>query len=269
MAHGTLLFCVLGFTSIVAWAASPPSSTPKAAVAIDVGRCLQGLGPGRMKKENAHCPGFLLDALEEAERTCGDVNGKLAPAAAARVWSFDVNADGHVEYLVNLEEIVDCEGAPSVFSCGSLGCPTLLYERHHGAWQLIGEIYADAMESIEALGTPATGQHRELRVGCQGENPCREYWFYEWRVGQYERERIEVRGFGVNFSTSLHGLVKLAGATALRATPSADAPIIRRYDADTEVAIVGTAEKADYYYVSPCNACESGFVPKSAIGNPH
>jgi hypothetical protein len=42
--------------------------------------------------------------------------------------------------------------------------------------------------------------------------------------------------------------------------------VIKHYDANTEVAIVGTAEQADYYYVSPCNACESGFVPKSAIG---
>lgn len=29
--------------------------------------------------------------------------------------------------------------------------------------------------------------------------------------------------------------------------------------------IVGTAGKAAYYYVSPCNACESGFVPQSAV----
>jgi hypothetical protein len=267
--HRPLLVCVLGFASIVAWAATPPSATPKAAVTIDVGRCLQGLGKSSKPKETARCPGFLLDALEEAERTCGDVNGKLAPAASARVWSFDVNGDGHVEYLVNIEQIVDCQGAPSVFSCGSLGCPALLYERHHGVWQLIAEIYADSEDSIEALGTPVSGQHRELRVGCQGENPCREYWFYEWRVGQYERERIEVRGFSVNFSTSLHGLVKLQDATALLATPSADARVIQRYDADTEVAIVGTADKADYYYVSPCNACDSGFVPKSAIRNPH
>src|SRR6266850_2493187 len=260
MARRQLLIAVLGFASIVVWAESPPSTMPKAAMAIDVASCLKTLGH-TSKKESARCPGFLLDALEEAERTCGDVDGELAAGAAARVWSFDVNADGHPEYLVNLEEIVECKGAPSVFSCGSLGCPALMYEQLHGTWQLIGEIYADAMESIEARGAGG-GRHRELRVGCQGENPCREYWFYEWRVGQYERERIEVHGFGVNFSTSPHGLVKLADATALLATPSADAPVIKRYAADTEVAIVGTAEKADYYYVSPCNACESGFVPK-------
>jgi len=259
-----LLIWALAFASIVALAESPPSTTPKAAAAIDVGYCLKALGKSS-RKESARCPGFLLDALEEAERTCGDVNGGLAAAESARIWSFDVNSDGHPEYLVNLEEIVECKGAPSVFSCGSLGCPALMYEQHARTWQLIGEIYADAMESIEALGTAGAGRHRELRVGCQGENPCREYWFYEWRVGQYERERLEVRGFGVNFSTSAHGLFKLAAATALLAAPVADAPVIKRYDADTEVAIVGTAEQGDYYYVSPCNACESGFVPKSAI----
>jgi hypothetical protein len=264
MAHRPLLVCVLGFASTVAWAGSPPATTPKAATTIDVGYCLKAIGKNS-RKETAHCPGFLMEALEEAERTCGDVSGKLAPAESARVWSFDVNADGHAEYLVNLEEIVDCQGAPSVFSCGSLGCPALMYEKHNGTWQLIAEIYTDDMQSIEALGSSAGGRHRELRIGCQGENPCREFWFYQWKAGQYERERVEVRGFGVNFSTSAHGLFKLAQPTALLAGPSADAPVIQRYDADTEVAIVGTAEQADYYYVSPCNACESGFVPKSAI----
>lgn len=264
MAHRLLLICVFGFASAAAWAGSPSATTPKAATAIDVGVCLQAIGKSS-HRESARCPGFLLDSLEEAERTCGDVGGKLAPAASARVWSFDVNADGRAEYLVDLEEIVDCNGAPSVFSCGSLGCPRLLYEKLNATWQLIGEIYADDMQSIEALSGVGAGRHRQLRVGCLGETPCREYWFYEWKVGQYERERVEVDGIGVNFAASTHGLVELAEATALLAKPSADATVIQRYDANTEVAIVGTAEQAEYYYVSPCNACESGFVPKSAI----
>src|SRR5258705_1024337 len=110
-----LLVCVFGFGSIATWAQDPPVTTPKAAAAIDVGLCLKAMGHGS-KKESARCPGFLRDALEEAERTCGDVHGELAAAAAARVWSIDVNADGHPEYLVNLEEIVECNGAPSGFS---------------------------------------------------------------------------------------------------------------------------------------------------------
>jgi len=51
----------------------------------------------------------------------------------------------------------------------------------------------------------------------------------------------------------------------LAAAPGAS--VINRYDAGTEVAIVGTAYGAGYYYVSPCNACESGLVPKSAVSD--
>jgi hypothetical protein len=54
-------------------------------------------------------------------------------------------------------------------------------------------------------------------------------------------------------------------ATVVRAAPEAGALEVGRYDAGTELAIIGTLEGGDYYYVSPCNACESGFVPKAAV----
>ena len=59
--------------------------------------------------------------------------------------------------------------------------------------------------------------------------------------------------------------IRSLAATTVLAAPSAGARDVGQYDAGIEVAIIGTAERADYYYVSPCNACESGFVPKSAV----
>jgi hypothetical protein len=51
------------------------------------------------------------------------------------------------------------------------------------------------------------------------------------------------------------------------AEPKSGAASVGHYDAGTEVAIVGTA--GDWYYVSPCNACESGFVLKSSLRAPN
>jgi hypothetical protein len=35
--------------------------------------------------------------------------------------------------------------------------------------------------------------------------------------------------------------------------------------AGSELVLIGAAAAADYYCVLPCNACESGFVPKNAL----
>ena len=51
----------------------------------------------------------------------------------------------------------------------------------------------------------------------------------------------------------------------LRAEPDSAAAGVGRYEAGTLVAVIGTVEGGDYYYVSPCNACESGFAPRSAL----
>lgn len=74
-----------------------------------------------------------------------------------------------------------------------------------------------------------------------------------------------VRGFRVDLTDSVHGLHVLADETALLATPEPHGAEITRYGPGTEVAIIGTARGRDHYYVSPCNACEKGFVVKSAV----
>ena len=74
-----------------------------------------------------------------------------------------------------------------------------------------------------------------------------------------------MRGFRVEVADSIHGLYGLTGDIVLRATPAASGVEIGRYGSDTIVAIVGTAEDGDWYYVSPCNACESGFMARAGI----
>ena len=59
-----------------------------------------------------------------------------------------------------------------------------------------------------------------------------------------------------------------AAATTLRATPRASGEDVGHYEAGTDVAIIGTVEDGDWYYVSPCNACKRGFVLKSAVAVP-
>ena len=74
-----------------------------------------------------------------------------------------------------------------------------------------------------------------------------------------------LRGFRVAFADSVHGLRASDGDIAVFAAPRPDAAVLAVYPSRTELAIVGTVVGADYYYVSPCNACESGFVPTSAL----
>jgi hypothetical protein len=211
------------------------------------------------------CPAALRQAVAEAQSTCRDVGGKLSGADEGNVWGIDVNGDGRQEPAVELESNVVCRDVSSLFSCGSLGCPKALYELRDGTWTVIGGIWAAAPEQVE-LATRGNDDHRALQV-CS-EDDCRERWIYEWLGTTYEATRVEVRGAGVDMADSIHGLYPLAAAATLRAAPIEDAPEVGRYAAGTEVEIIGTAEGGEYYYVSPCNACESGFVQRSAVAVP-
>jgi hypothetical protein len=74
-----------------------------------------------------------------------------------------------------------------------------------------------------------------------------------------------VRGYRVDFARSLHSLYGLVGPVDVLSAPTPRASIVGHYDADIEVAIVGTTVAGDYYYVSPCSACASGFVPVAKV----
>jgi hypothetical protein len=141
-----------------------------------------------------------------------------------------------------------------------------LYELRDGQWQTIGGLSASAPEHVELTDPVSADGYATLAVCAQ--DPCVERWFQEWRDGSYQGTHVEVRGVRVVFAEHAGDLRPLLAATAVLAAPSADATEVGRYEAGVDVVIIGTAATADYYYVSPCNACESGFIPKSAIAVP-
>ena len=83
----------------------------------------------------------------------------------------------------------------------------------------------------------------------------------------YEATRIDVRGTRVDVAGSIRGLYELSAATTLELSLRHEQPrwALR---SGTEVAILGTAAGGDYFYVSPCNACDSGFAPRAALKIP-
>jgi hypothetical protein len=217
----------------------------------------------RTAPDPLRCPGALRAALVEAETICREAGGTLAGADEGVVFAVDVNDDGRNELAFELDGNASCEGAWSVFSCGSLGCPKALYELRDGEWAVIGELSATAPEEVTLAAKAARNGYRTLEVCAQQD--CTERWIHEWLGTTYDATRVEVRGARVDVASSIHGLHPLAAATTVSAAPSARARELGRYDAGTEVAIIGTLEDGSYYYISPCNACESGFVPKAAV----
>lgn len=248
----------------IAHAGADVSAHAQLAGAISIRHCLDTIDSPDTRIE-AQCPGFLIEPLKQARQTCTDSGGQLLATPASNVWTIDVDGDAAPEYLFEYDGNVSCENAWSVFECGSLGCAKALYRKYAGAWRAIAEIWADSPEAIEILDARADQTYRDLRIGCAGEDPCNEYWYSQWTGEKYERTYLEVRGHRVEFEKSIHGLYGLVGEIDVLATPTAGAAVVGHYGADTEVAIVGTVAAADYYYVSPCNACESGFVPKAAV----
>ncbi len=230
---------------------------------ISIAHCLDTIETPN-KRDEARCPGFLTQPLKDARQICADAGGVLTAAPSADVWSLDVDGDTTQEFVFEYDGNVSCEGAWSIFECGSLGCPKALYRKHAGAWRAIAEIWADAPETLELTDVVSAQGYRDLRVGCSGE-PCPEYWYYHWSGEQYERTYVEVRGHRVEFADSIHGLYGLVGTVDVLAEPLKGAATVGHYGPETEVAIVGTATGADFYYVSPCNACDSGFIAKSAV----
>jgi hypothetical protein len=220
----------------------------------------------RAATDPLRCPAALRTAVVEAQTLCRDAGGTLAGAKEGDVWALDANGDGRNELLFELDRNVTCEGAWSVFSCGSLGCPKTLYELRDGAWVAVGSLSVEAPEQITLARAAATDGHRTIEVCAKDE--CVERWSYEWLGMRYEPTRLEVRGTRVAVAGSIRGLYELSAATTLRAQPSTRAAEMGHYDAGTEVVILGTAAGGDYFYVSPCNPCDSGFAPRAALQIP-
>ena len=229
---------------------------------VSPAHCVASLA-GRTAADPLRCPGALRAALVLAETICREAGGKLAGADQGLVFAMDVNDDGRDELAFDLEGNASCEDAWSVFSCGSLGCPKALYELRDGEWAVIGQLSATVPEEVTLAPRAARDGYRTLEV-CAPQD-CTERWIYERLGTAYDAPRVEVRGARVDVAGSIHGLYSLVAATTVSAAPAAGAPEVGRYDMGTDVAILGTLEGGEYYYVSPCNACESGFVPKAAV----
>jgi hypothetical protein len=233
----------------------------QAVTSVDLSHCF-AVASGQAQPDAARCPSFITQAVAEGMKTCSEVGGRLMPAATPSLWTVDVNGDQKSEYLFELAANVGCDGAPSVFSCGSLGCPVAMYEQRDGAWQVIGAVSEGAPDSLEFLPGAGKSGYRDFRTGCIDPGPCAEYSHFEWTGQGYQVAKLDVRGFAV-VAGSVGGLAGVPAGTPVLATPQEGAETLDRYDNSMEVAILG--ESGDYYYVSPCNACRSGFVPKSVV----
>ena len=233
--------------------------------AISIAHCLDTIDAPNDRDE-ARCPGFAARTAEgrqeDLRRGGWRAHRHTGTPTSGRL---DVDGDGVPEFVFEYGGNVQCEGAWSVFDCGSLGCARAIYKRQAGGWRAITQISADAPQTLELTGVAVGQGYRDLRVGCEGNEPCAVYSYYHWTGEQYDLTHLDVRSHRVEFATSIHGLYGLTGPVDVLAEPTQGAASVGHYDADIEVAIVGTATDVDYYYVSPCNACDSGFIPKSAV----
>lgn len=209
------------------------------------------------------CPTYILQSLDYMIQECGRVGGELEPLPESSAWSLDVDGDGDSEVMLDLTQNFTCQGAPSVFSCGSLGCPYFLYIQDGDDWNELGAINADDAPGIEVLSWKAKDIPATLRGGCTGQRPCSELTYYTWNGKAYERTLIEYRGHKVDVAPS--GLWTLTRAAPVLDAPSRDAAVLDQYPAGTTVVVIGAARSAHYKFVSPCNACRRGFVDAEAL----
>jgi hypothetical protein len=212
--------------------------------------------------KSSRCPSFALLALDYMSTACSAVGGTLKPLAESIAWSLDVDGDASAEMLVDLTENLDCAGAPGVFSCGSLGCPFLLYKKREDTWIELGAINADDAPGIEVLPT-AEGSYATLRGGCGGQQPCSEYTHYEWNGSAYERTWIDFKGHPVDFAPG--GLMTLTQDAPVLDAPDKKGQVLGEYSVGTTVVVIGSARDAPYAFVSPCNACRRGFVETALL----
>jgi hypothetical protein len=210
----------------------------------------------------SRCPSFVLLALDYMTQECAAAGGNLKPMAESVAWSLDVDGDASTEILVDLRENMDCVGAPTVFSCGSGGCPYFLYAKRGESWDELAAINANDAPAIEILPGPA-GKPGTLRGGCTGLRPCSELTHYEWKGNAYQRSWIDFRGNPVDVAPG--GLWTLTKDAPVLAEPKPSALVIDEYPIGTAVIVIGAARGAPYRFVSPCNACRRGFVDAALL----
>ena len=246
-----------------AGAARAVASTAAPYADVDLDACL-AIARGTLEPDAERCPGFISDVIEAPLQACIEAKGLFVPFRNATLWSLDVDADGNDELLFDATQNFRCDGAPGVLDCGSLGCPVGLYGERDGGWVTLARLNAEDAAAAEVLA-PARGErYGAIRGGCVGARPCDEWHYYSWNGTEYAWSAIDDDGNWVDFAPS--GQWRLRGETAVRAAPEPNARTRDRYPAGTEVIVIGEARDAPgYLYVSPCNACRSGFVPVGAL----
>jgi hypothetical protein len=116
----------------------------------------------------------------------------------------------------------------------------------------------------EVLAPAPGARYGDIRGGCLGSRPCREWTYYSWKGASYEASMIDADGHWVDVAPN--GLWKLKRETAVLGAPQAGAAVLDRYKAETLVVVIGEARGAgNYLDISPCNACRSGFVEVGAL----
>jgi hypothetical protein len=258
------VFLVAVFLAACRPAPSPVSVVSRANsyATVDPGVCLR-IARGNLSASESLCLGFISQSLVETISTCAQVGGKLVPLQPPSLQSVDVNGDGQFEFLYDVTENFQCDGAPSVFSCGSLGCPVPLFEKRNGAWIAIGFLSTGDAAAIEVLMPEPGLRYGTLRGGCAGDRPCEEWTYYRWNGSAYQRTMIEVRGHWVDVAPD--GLWTLVREVPVLASPAPDARVLERYPVDSEVVVIGDARGTPYKYVSPCNSCKNGFIDPAAL----
>ncbi|HSC28198.1 MAG TPA: hypothetical protein VLD67_13045, partial [Vicinamibacterales bacterium] len=208
------------------------------------------------------CPTYMLHSLDYMLQECSAGGGTLQTAPESAIWRLDTDWDGVDEVLLDPQQNLVCYGAPSVFSCGSIGCPYFLYATRGDSWTEIGAINADDAPGLEVMpgepGKPAT-----LRGGCSGEKPCSELTHYDWQNGAYARSWIDARGSPVDVAPG--GLWTVTKNTDVITAPRPGAAVLDEYPAGTAMIVIGNARKGNYRYVSPCTVCRRGFVDASLL----
>ena len=217
---------------------------------------------GNEETQSTRCPSFALLSLDYLSSQCTASGGSLKARVPSAAWSLDVDGDASAEVLVDLIANFDCAGAPAAFTCGSTGCPFLLYKKRDDTWAEIGAINADDAPGIQVL--PAKeGQYATLRGGCLGQEPCSEFVHYEWNGSSYVRKWIDFKGHPVDVAPG--GLMTLTANSAVFDAPGKGGQAIEEYPAGTAVIVIGTAREGPYSFVSPCNACRRGFVETALL----
>lgn len=234
--------------------------------AVDLAACLE-IARGQRAADESVCPSFISASASEAMTICEDVGGTLVAAQQPSLQSLDVNGDGEPEYLYDFTENFSCDGAPSVFSCGSLGCPVLMHERRGDVWTAIGAFRSHDSLRAEVLRPESDSSHGVVREGCGGERPCDELWYYRWDGSAYQKSTLEVRGHVVDFDNE--GLWTLMQDAPVLAEPAPEASILDHYRKGADVVVIGHVRGTTYKYVSPCNACERGFVDGGVLQKTH